>query len=315
MDNNANPVGNLADQGSSSFDSALDAASATPPATQAPTTSSPTTPQGENGQTQVSPAAQQPAAQPTKQTPPTEPAANGKPAPSHAEIIQATADAVLRARDAQAPKAPPAPKSVAEKPVGELTPQEFAERFGVTRANDALIQQIQGADPKAAAAALDTYGQNLVRQAVLMTMEVAEAKIKALEQSVRPHTDSWQAHQKQVREQQLETDFFKSHPDLQNERDLVMEMKDAMIARVNSGQVKFNNAQEAFDAVAAAARKILSRTAPGLTNGNPGPAAVAQQASPPPSRQMSAASSAGRAGSGQANPKSVVDDIFGSDAR
>lgn len=317
-DTQNNPVASIGDQGSSAFDNLVAGPDGQAPAPVVPKVETPVTPPttptpppagAQPTQDQGVPAGQQPPAGTTP--PPT-------PQPTHAEIIRATAEAVTNAHNANAqrPQGQQQPVSVANKPVAELSSQEFAERFGVTRANDALIQQIQGADPKLAAAALDTYGQNLVRQAVLMTMEVAEAKIKALEAQVTPATQSWQAYHKEVREKQMKDDFYKQYPDLANEHDLVMEMKDAVLARVNAGQVRFNSPQEAFNAVATATRRILARTqAPGTAPAAGAPAGAAATPPPPPSRTMSAASTAGRAGSGQSAAKTAVDDVFGADAR
>lgn len=307
-----NPVGTLGNQGSQDFEAM---------------TSGNNQSQQQSSQNSGVPAGEQLSAQndasgakPTKALP-QETSAGQTPSPSgnqqptvqqsQADIIRATADAVAQAHiraqqelTAQQRAAAPAP---------ELSPEEFNKKFSVTRANEELVTTILGQDPKKAALALDQYGQNLVKQAILMTLELSEAKLGKFREEVTPHVTAWQKHLQEQQTIAAEQRFFQSAPDLQAEKDLVMELKDAFIAKVQAGQVSFKNEQEAFAAVANAARTILKRVNPqwganGAAN-NSAPAAGQSQG-----RRMSAASSAGRSGTSQAAAKSDVDLVFGSDA-
>lgn len=202
----------------------------------------------------------------------------------------------------------------------ELTPEQFNQKYKVARANQELITTILGQDPVKAAAALNTYGQNLVQQAILMAMDVMDADVGSRFSKIEPEIKSWQTYQAQVREREAETRFFAKYPHLAAEKDIVMEMKDAVIARINAKTFIPKNEEEAFATVASACDRILTKYRPqgagtagaaGAPNG-----AATTPPSGPAGRQMSAASSAGRTGSGQKQAaKSDVEHIFGADAR
>lgn len=256
-------------------------------------------------------------------TPAAAPATSQAPAvqqqPSHADIIRETANAVLAAQQSKA-QVNQTPKSLQDKSVDELSPEEFAQRFQVARAQPALVEAILSGDPTKSVAALDTYGQNLVRQAVTMALEIANAHVAQVRNEFSPHIQSWQTYQQTQREQKLRQEFFTEHPDLVGEEALVDEVKDAMLARLQAGQIKpFASTQDAKQAVAETVRRLLKRTGTNGTAPANGAAAAGQQAQSTgrqtSSRQMSAASSAGRSGTGQAAAKSDVEAIFGADAR
>lgn len=317
-----NPVSTMGNQGSKDFDSAISETTQQQGTTQE--SSSPienvqatNASQGmiprkqapkDDGDVQAVPQAV-PQGDATTQTQPTAPAATTP--QTQADIIRATAEAVaqahVRAQQAQQPTV----QAPAEK---ELSPEEFNKKFSVTRANEELVTTILGPDPRKAALALDQYGQNLVKQAILMTMELQGAELGRFRQEVTPHLQSWQTYQREREARAAEERFFKSAPDLANEKELVMELKDAFIAKVQAGQVRFTNETEAFNAVANAARSILKRVNPAW-----GQAGAATSQAPtqgqPQARRMSVASTTGRSGSGQAAAKSDADLVFGADAR
>tara|TARA_R110000868_G_scaffold323676_1_gene584596 strand:+ start:196 stop:1194 length:999 start_codon:yes stop_codon:yes gene_type:complete len=230
-------------------------------------------------------------------------------AQTNSDVIKATVDAMIAAQNAARQQQAPAQQQ-AEK---TLSPQEFDAKYKVARANQELVTTILGQDPVKAASALNTYGQNLVQQAVLMALDLTDANVSKVRSEFAPHISSWQNHQQQIQAQQAEDRFFKGHPDLNAERDLVMELKDAYIAKVQSGQVRFNNEQEAFSTVANAARNILTKirggaAAPGGGQGGQGNVPAAPSTG---SRQMSAAASAGRTGTGRAAVKTDGEQVFG----
>jgi len=242
---------------------------------------------------------------PSGQTAPvTQPAA--APQQSQADIIKATVDAttnaLMRQQQAQAPAAADAK---------ELSTEEFNRKFGVVQVTPDHITALLDQDPKKGAATLNGLIQNTVRQAVLMALEVADGKISDVSSKFEPHINTWQSYHREVQAKAAEERFFKAHPALASERELVMEMKDAFIAKVQAGQIRFSSEQEAFSAVANAVNSILTKVRGGANGGQ----AAQTQTGQTQHRQMSAASSAGRTGTGQAAAKNVVDEIFGVDAR
>lgn len=265
---------------------APDGTSATPPGT-------PTTPVGT----------------PSPAQPPGTPAANQALVDSLTESMVAASKA---AQDRLAANQPPA------QPQGpaELTPQQFAAKYKVAQPTTDLITKLVGQDPVVAAQALHAYGQNIVQQTILMTMDLVDAQMKERFDGITPHIDSWKQHQAVIREEKARTQFYEKYADLKDEADLVNDMKDAVIARINSGQVRVKNIDEGMELVATAARNFLKKYRP---NGAPQGGQAGQPQSQPPNggRQMSAASSAGRTGSGQqpTTPKSDVEVVFGADAR
>lgn len=227
---------------------------------------------------------------------------------TQADLIRATAEAVAQAhiratQQQQQQQAQPQKK--------ELSPDEFNRKYNVTRANEELVATILSGDPKKAAIALDQYGQNLVKQAILMTMELNDENLTKFREEVNPHLQSWQSYRQQQEHVAAENRFYQFAPDLAQERELVTELKDAFITKVKSGQVRFNNEHEAFTAVANAARSILKKVNPSWGQGG---GQQAQTTGQPTGRRMSVASSTGRSGTPQATAKSDVDLVFGADA-
>lgn len=310
--------GILADQGASDFSNITNAAGggAGTPATPTPQGPATNTPAQQTGapagdQTQqggVTP--QQPAAAPVTLTP-----VPGT--PDYNAIIKSTVDATAQAFRQQAPTPVPA------APV-EITPQDFDRKYGIVRPTEQMLTAILGQDPKQGVVALDSLFQANLTASLRMANDLVEAKLAELNGRYEPHLKSWQQQQQQQQNAAAENAFFQKNPDLVAERDLVMEMKDAFLAKVAAGQVRFNTTDEAFSAVANATRNLLTKV---RGNSGAGQTQTGQQQAgngggggsqtPAPSgRQMSAASSAGRTGTGQATAsKSVVDEVFGMDAR
>jgi hypothetical protein len=313
---NDNPVGSMGSQGSQDFDSMITTpqGGSTPPPSQdggghpGENLGAQNDAAGKLPQKSLTPDAGQ---APDGQGGQTAPSATPPAAQSQADIIRATAEAVAAAhvrgqQSQQHQPQGPAPKA-------DLSPQEFQQKYNVTRANEELVSTILGQDPRKAAAALDQYGQNLVKQAILMTMELNEANLGKFREEVNPHLQSWQTYQRQQEAVAAEGRFFKAAPDLAGEKDLVMELKDAYLAKVQAGQIRFANEQEAFNAVANAARTILKRVNPAWGQGQSG-GQQAPTTGQQPGRRMSVASTTGRSGTGQAAAKSDVDMVFGADA-
>lgn len=194
----------------------------------------------------------------------------------------------------------------------ELSPEEFNKKYGVVQITESHMQQILDADPKKGAAALNNIIQGAVRQAMLMQQDLTASELSRMRGEFEPHVKSWQSYQQEQREVSLQNEFYKLHPDLSDERPLVEELTAAMVAKVQAGQLKISTKEEGFKAVADAAKKIVARMNKPVTNGGQTNAGGNSGAA---TRQMSAASSAGRAGTGQAAAKSDVELVFGNDAR
>jgi hypothetical protein len=196
-----------------------------------------------------------------------------------------------------------------------MSPQEFDAKYGIIRPTEAMVNQLFNTDPRQAVAVLDHLFQANLTAALRMSNDIMEAKLNQLQEQYRPITQSFQEQQKAAQNQASENRFFTAYPALANEKGLVMEMKDAFIAKVQAGQIRFNTEAEAFAAVANATQTILNRIRPG---GAPAAGTQPGVANRSNGRQMVTASGTGRQGSGTSTankPKDIVDEVFGADAR
>lgn len=243
-----------------------------------------------------------------------QPAAPGA-QPNQNDVVGAAVEAAIRAtREQQAPAQVPQPN--------RLSDQEFNAKYRVVSVTPAHMTAILDQDPAKAAASMNQLIQGAVTQALLMSADIAAAEAAKVRDEFSPHINSWQSHQKTIREKEAEVQFYTAYPQLNEERALVNEIKDAYIARVRSGQVTFKSPQEAFAAVATTATNMLikfgklSPQGQPLAGGQGSNGSTTPSPGQPPARQMSAASSAGRTGTGQpAAAQTTVDAVFGADAR
>jgi hypothetical protein len=287
------PDKGIAHQGESDF-TELTSGSSTAPAKIAPTQESTTQIQPQTGTTPTG--AEQQTQTPT---PPAAPSTTIDP-----KMLESIVSAAVRGSQPQT-------QAVAQ-PEKQLTDEEFNKKFGVVSVTPEHIAQLLDQDPKKAAVALNNLLQGVARQAVLMNQELTAAEVSRMRGEIDPHIKSWQTYQREVREQQVEAKFFKTYPDLANERDLVMTIKDSLIAKVQAGQLTFASEDEALKAVATATAATLARL--NKTAATAGTTQNTQTTGQNTGRQMSAASTAGRSGTGQATAKSDVEQIFGNDA-
>lgn len=202
----------------------------------------------------------------------------------------------------------------------ELTVEEFNAKYQLPEINETTIQGILSADPKVGAQKLQQLLMRIAGSAVLMSNDVIDRRLNGIREEMSPHINSWQAYQKEQREQKLEADFYKSNPDLVNERPLVKEMQDALFGRIASGQVKpFTRPEDALKAVAELTRSVLTRmgkstTGAGSTQGQTTQSSQSQGQSSG-GRQMATASTQGQSGgSKSASKQSDVEEVFGADA-
>ena len=196
------------------------------------------------------------------------------------------------------------------QPDRELTAQEFIAKYGIPQVDAKVMQAILDADPAKGAAAMQNLLLQAVRAGALISKDVYSADIQKFRSEVDPHISEFKSFQQQRAEEAAVKAFYSEYKDLVGEEALVEEMTAALNARVISGQMKpFATQAEANKAVADAARKLVARM------NKPGAGQGAAQPATPPTRQMSAALSAGRSGTGQPATKSVAEEVFGADAR
>lgn len=205
------------------------------------------------------------------------------------------------------------PAQQGRQPEKELTDAEFNSKYGIPTIDAGIMQRLLDADPAKGALVLQNLLMQAVRSGALISKDLYTSDITKLRGEFEPHVKSWQDYQNERTENKAQEMFYTDHPDLKDEKELVMELKDALIAKIQSGQRKpFTSQKEANKAVADAARLLVARmNKPGTAaQGGAAPAAIQ-----PSTRQMSAASSAGRSGTGHATVKSAVEEVFGADAR
>ncbi len=178
-----------------------------------------------------------------------------------------------------------------------MTDQEFAARYKTPQVSEQTMQAIMDADPKKGAAELNKLLRQTYTSALLMANDLHKAELGGLRNEFTPHITAFQTYKQQVDNQAAEGRFFQSNQDLAQERDLVMEVKDAFLAKVQRGEISFTSEAEAFKAVADNVRKIVNRMGAQSTNG------AGQQSQQvqgqPQQRRMATMTSQGRGGTGQ----------------
>lgn len=252
----------------------------------------------------AAPAGQQSAAQPTppSATPGIDPA-----------VLESIVSAAAKGSAAGLQQAQSSAAAQAKADIG-LTPEQFNAKYGIRQATPDDLATILGQDPKKAVDTLNSLLIAATRSGVLMAKDLFEAQTSELRATYDPHISAWQQHQAELREKTAETSFYKTYPELEAERATVTEMKDAILLRVKSGQLKFANEQQAFKAVADATKAVLARygrTAAAPSGAPSSNGQLAQhQGQTPPQRQMAAASTAGTQGSGK-TAGSSTDELAG----
>lgn len=236
------------------------------------------------------------------------------PAPSQADLIRDTVAAT-----AAAFKQTAAPTTQQRQRTPQEEEAEFNQKYGVVRIDPTEMAQLFDQDPKKAAAWFENKLQAVARQALLMGKELGSSEIGQIRAEYEPKIKAWDAYQQRQYEEKIETDFYKEHADLADERDLVETVKSDLINRVKSGQLKFPDQKSANNAVAEATRKIVARMNKPVTpdaQQTPGAKPTGKPATVAPAvRQMSGASSPGRSGTGKAAALTDAELVFGTEAR
>lgn len=241
------------------------------------------------------------------------PAAAATPeAPKTGGIDPAVLEQVVSAAVAGARKGEPAPTAAAAAPK-EISVEEFNKKYGIPTVNAEVMQRILDADPAKGAQAMQNLLLQAVRSGALIAKDALGADIGKLREEFEPHINTWKQEYNSQQEKKMYDTFFTANPDLKDERELVDAMGTEFAARVKSGQIKISSPEEGMKLVADAVRKTITRLR-GAAGAAPGKGASSAAAAAP-QREMSAASSAGRSGTGQPQQKSDVESVFGSDAR
>lgn len=304
-----NPVEGMAESGESAFNEIISGNERAPSTGQTGGTAKP---RSNLPQKDASEIPEGSPANPTVTTPAAIPAARQ---PTSTDLIRdtiaATAAAIARTQQTQ-PRQQPTPR--------QLTPEqetaEFNKRFGVVRTDPREMAQLFDQDPAKAAAFFDAKLQAGIRQALLMAKELGAAEIDQVRSAYDPKIKAYDEYMTRVKEEAIETNFYKDHPDLADEKDLVETVKSDLINRVRSKQLTFADQASANKAVADATRKIVARmNKPSSDAIQTGGTRTAVKPAGAPVRQMSGASSPGRPGTGKAAAQSDVELVFGADAR
>jgi hypothetical protein len=243
--------------------------------------------------------------QPTVQQP-----ASVVPAQDQNTLVSSAVEAAIRATRAEQNQ-PSQPNQQQDRP---LTDAEFNQKYGVPVVTPQHLETILGQDPVRGSQMLNQLLRSTMTAALKMSADVMQAEHQRLRGEYSGPINEWKTHQAIQRQKEAEAEFYTAYPDLANEKAIVSEVRDAFILRVNSGQVQFKDRKEAFAAVANTVQNLLK----GFTR-TPTQQGQNGQQTPTtgqPTRQMSAALSAGRTGTGQAAaPKSDVEAVFGAEAR
>lgn len=241
-----------------------------------------------------------PAAAPT--TEPTKPTPAGVDAATLEQIVTA---AVAGARKGDTPAATPAPK--------EITAEDFNKKYGIPTVDATLMQRLMDADPAKGAAVMQNLLLQAVRSGALIAKDAFGSDLTKLRSEFEPDIQHYRNFRSEREQTALYDKFFTTYPDLKDERELVDALGTEFAARVKSGAIKISSPDEGMKLVADAVRKTVTRLR-GTTAAAPGKGASSAPAAAP-QREMSAASSAGRSGTGQPQQKSDVETVFGHDAR
>lgn len=222
-------------------------------------------------------------------------------------LDSAAIEAVVAATLAGAQKGQQQPQQQQQR---ELSTEEFNKKYSIPSVNVDMMKAIMDADPAKGAQALQNLLIQAVRSGALISKDVLGADISGLRNEFSPHIESWKTEQSRQQTAAMYDKFFTINPDLKDERELVDALGSEFASRVKAGSIKLSSPEEGMKLVADAVRKTITRL-----RGTAGTAPAKGGNNLPPQREMSAASSAGRSGTGQPQQKSDVETVFGDSAR
>lgn len=210
--------------------------------------------------------------------------------------VEATATAMAN-QSRTAAAAPAQPKT--------MTDEEFAARYGITNYDAKYIERLFDKDPAKAAQVLNEIQRNAYLVAVRMANDLISAQLAQTQDKFSPRIAQVEKFIAEQNERQATDRFYRAYPALAPEADLVKEVLDATQAKIARGELKFTTEQQAFQYVADATNRVVSR----MSSSTAGKTGVQQ--TPNGTRQMATATSAARPG-GQSTKKTDLDSVMDS---
>lgn len=268
--------------------------------------------EGERDGQQAEPVQGQPAttqAAPAQRTQTSAPAAGSQqqtaavaaqaPAQDTASLIRAAVESTAAAM--QKSQGQTAGMERAQKTMSE---EEFAQRYGITKYDAKAIERLFDKDPAKAAEVLNEINRNSYTSAVRMANDLLAAQAAALEGKYASRFQAVEKFMATQVEREATDRFYSQFPALKPESDLVKEVLDATQAKIARGELRFTDEKQAFQYVADATQKVVSRMTPSTgTQGN-------GQQSPAGTRQMAQATQSARPGGQPNRVKSDMDAVM-----
>lgn len=186
-----------------------------------------------------------------------------------------------------------------------MTDEEFAQRYGITKYDAKYIEKLFDKDPAKAADVLNEMNRNAYTAAVRMANDLIAAQQAQAEARYGPRFQAVEKFMAEQTERQATDRFYKAYPDLGPEADLVKEVLDATQAKISRGELRFTDEKQAFQYVADATNKVVSRMQKSGGSGN-------GQQTHTGGRQMTQATQAARPGGQAAKPRGGIDGVMDS---
>lgn len=238
-----------------------------------------------------------PAQQPTPAAPPTA----GLTEADLARIATVAAGAARQAVPQQQPQQPPAQERMSDA--------ELDARYKRPVVTAETMQAIMS-DPAKGAAVFNQLLRQAETAALMMSYDLHQAELARVRGEVQPHLQAFQTFQAQRSAAEQRARFSSAHPDIASESELIDDVRDALEAKINRGELpKFASEADAFKAVADGVRKIVARmggTIP-ANGGQPPPTHTA-----PTQRRPAVATQQGRGNTGPVQQKSGMESVMDS---
>tara|TARA_R110000868_G_scaffold81743_1_gene231170 strand:- start:26872 stop:27741 length:870 start_codon:yes stop_codon:yes gene_type:complete len=203
-------------------------------------------------------------------------------------LVQQQVQPVVQQQTPQQQFQPPVAQQA--PPVKQFTQQEINQQLGVYNVTEADYDAIFDVDDKQQSIkALDTMLQKAVRQAVLMSKVLVERETANIEQGLQPYKQYADSY----REQDLQMNFYSSHPELKGQDELVK----MVITQMQHEGRKFDDNKQLFDEVGNRTKAAIQQFAVN-GQGAPQPTAPQTTARKPAMATLSSGGQAGQAGSG-----------------
>lgn len=216
-----------------------------------------------------------------------------------AALVRAAVEATAQAMQSRAPQ------QSTQQQTPPMSDEEFAKHYNLPRVDAKALERLFDKDPAQGAAFLNELLKQTYTAAFRMSNDMMQAQMQQRMQEFQPRLSQVDRFIAEQNEKAANDRFYKTFPTLANERDLVQEVLDATQAKIARKELSFADEKQAFQYVADATNRVLSRMAP--SGGSPGRQPSAGQ------RQMASASSAGRSSGSSAKPVATeMDTMMGS---